>query len=60
MLDLVKMIVDREMVLNNALAKARTMDFNRLRYAVREYGHNRTKNLFASLLDEMKTKLHVH
>lgn len=51
---------DREMVLNNALAKARTMDFNRLRYVVREYGHNRTKNLFASLLDEMKTKLHVH
>lgn len=50
---------DREMVLSNALAKARTMDFNKLRYAVREYGHSKTKKLFASLLDEMKT-IHVH
>lgn len=50
---------DREMVLCNALAKARTMDFNKLRYAVREYGHSKTKKLFASLLDEMKT-IHVH
>lgn len=51
---------DREMVLNNVLAKAKTMDFSKLRCAVREYGHTKTKKLFEPLLNEMKSELYVH
>lgn len=47
---------EREAVLNNAMEMARTMDFNKLRYAVREYGHVKTKKIFAPLLEAMKYK----
>lgn len=45
---------DRELVLRNALAKAKTMEFNKLKYAVREYGHSKTKKLFQPVLQQMK------
>lgn len=51
---------DREMVLNNAFAKAKTMDFNKLKYAVRAYGHAKTKKLLDPVLDQMKPKRYVN
>jgi hypothetical protein len=41
---------DRGMVLSNALAKARTMEPQKLKNAIMRYGNSRTKSLFASLL----------
>ncbi|GAA4785989.1 hypothetical protein GCM10023231_12360 [Olivibacter ginsenosidimutans] len=51
---------DRKMVLQNALSKAKTMNFNKLKYALREYGHSKTKKIFESTLAEMKPTEHVH
>jgi len=51
---------DREFVLSNALAKAKTMDFNKLKYAVREYGHTKTKKLLQPVLQQMNPKLYVN
>ncbi len=51
---------DREMVLRNALVKAKTMDFNKLKYAVREYGHSKTKKLFQPVLQQMNPKLYAN
>ncbi|MBE8721224.1 hypothetical protein C4F40_10865 [Sphingobacterium sp. Ka21] len=51
---------DRDMVLKNALLKAKTMDFNKLKYAVREYGHKKTKKLIEPVLDQMKPEASVN
>lgn len=51
---------EREQVLNNALAKAKTMNLAKLEHAVSEYGHSKTKKLFRPLLEEMKGALNVH
>lgn len=51
---------DREMVLTNAFVKAQTMDLNKLRYAVREYAHTKTKKLFEPILGQMKSKAYVN
>lgn len=51
---------DRNMVLQNALSKAKTMNFNKLKYALREYGHTKTKKLFEPVLTEMKSTVYAH
>lgn len=51
---------DREMVLNNTLAKAKTMDFNKLKYAVREYGHSKTKKILQPVLQQMNPKQYAN
>jgi len=45
---------EREQVLKNILAKAKTMDLNKLKHAVEAYGHSKTKKLFHPVLAEMK------
>lgn len=51
---------DREMVLNNALAKGKTMDYNKLKYAVRKYGHSKTKKLLQPVLQQMNPKQYAN
>lgn len=51
---------DREMVLKNAFIKVKTMPLNKLKYAVREYGHTKTKKLFEPVLEQMKLKEYVN
>lgn len=51
---------DREMVLKNMLSKAMTMDLNKLKYAVREYGHTKTKKLLEPVLTQMKSKTYAN
>ncbi|MBE8721211.1 DUF6088 family protein [Sphingobacterium pedocola] len=51
---------DRDMVLKNAFLKAKTMDFNKLKYAVQEYGHTKTKKLIEPVLDQMKSEAYVN
>ncbi|TDQ79768.1 DUF6088 family protein [Sphingobacterium yanglingense] len=51
---------DREMVLKNVIVKAKSMDSNKLKYAVRAYGHTKTKKLLDPVLVQMKSKAHVH
>ncbi len=47
---------DREMVLKNAITKAKAMDLHKLRLAVGRYGHTKTKKLFEPILEQMKSK----
>lgn len=47
---------DREMVLKNVFAKAKTMNFNKLRFSVRRYGHTKTKKIFEPVLEQMRSK----
>lgn len=47
---------DREMVLKNAITKAKAMDLHKLRLAVGRYGHTKTKKLFEPILEQMKLK----
>ncbi len=51
---------DRGEILKNALSKAKAMNLNKLRYAVRAYGHTKTKKIFEPVLEEIKFKLNVH
>jgi len=51
---------DREIVLRNALTRATSMDLNRLNYALRRYGHTKTKKLFRPVLAKMKSKEYVN
>jgi len=46
---------DRDMVLKNAFVRAKTMDLNKLKYAVREYGHTKTKRILEPVLEQMKS-----
>ncbi|MBK1442763.1 hypothetical protein JHJ32_22410 [Parapedobacter sp. ISTM3] len=45
---------EREQILKNILAKAKTMDLAKLKHAVDRYGHSKTKKLFRPVFEEMK------
>jgi hypothetical protein len=58
--NLAQLAEDREMVLNNVFAKAKTMEPQKLKSALMRYGNSRTKSLLAPLINHSNEATYAH